>query len=86
MKNYIIEYFINGKLDQILTCVSAECKPLLDAAVNAEEAVNSILTDKQKAVFRVYCDVALDFKCQQLDHHFTEGFKAGMLMGLQIRE
>jgi len=86
MKNYIVEYILNGKLEEKLACVSTECKPLLDAAVKAEEEVNAILTDKQKTVFRTYCDVALDFKCQQLDHHFTEGFKAGMLMGLQIRE
>jgi len=48
MKNYIVEYILNGKLEEKLTCVSTECKPLLDAAVKTEEAVNAVLTDKQK--------------------------------------
>ena len=86
MKNYIVEYILNGKLEEKLTCVSTCCRPLLDKAVKAEEAVNAVLTDEQKTLFRAYCNATLDFKCQQLDHHFTEGFKAGMLMGLQIRE
>jgi len=86
MKNYIIDYLINGKLDDKLTCVSAECKPLLDAAVKAEETLNATLTEKQKTLFKAYCETALNFKCEQLDHHFTEGFKAGVLMGLQIED
>jgi len=86
MKNYIIDYLINGKLDDKLTCVSAKCKPLLDATVAAEETLNAVLTDEQKTLFKAYCEAALDFKCEQLDHHFAEGFKAGILMGLQIKD
>jgi len=85
-KNIIVEYLLNHKLEDKMCSVPAQSKPLLDAFVKAEEALSATLSDEQKALFRTYSDVGLDYRCEQIDHTFTEGFKAGVLFGLQIKQ
>jgi len=75
-KNIIVEYLLNGKLDEKLTNVPAQLKPLLCKMVKAEEALSATLSDEQKVLFKTYCDVGLDYRCEQIDHTFTEGFRA----------
>ena len=85
MKNIIVEYLINNKLDQKLTLIPAESMPLVTELVKAEEVLLAALSDEHKAMFKKYVDAALDYRCEQSDYYFTEGFKAGILFGLEIK-
>ena len=84
-KNIIAAYLLDGELAQRLAIVPDEHIPKRNAMIEAQEALEEVLTDNQQPLFDKYHDSVMEYRDSMEQHHFTEGFKAGLLFGLQTK-
>ena len=84
MKNIIANYLLHGELCKKIS--DTECKSLLLNLTEAEEELIASLSETQKTIYNRYSDAAANFRLEEIDTHFSEGFKAGALFGLQIKD
>jgi len=88
MKNYnniIAKYLMEGELVEKLATVPEELIPMRNAMIDGQKALEDVLTEEQKPLFDKNYDCTMEYKDAMEQHHFSEGFKAGLLIGLQIK-
>jgi len=88
MKNYdniIAKYLMEGELVEKLAIVPDELIPMRNAMIDAQKALENALSTKLQPLFNKYHDCIMEYKDAMEQHHFSEGFKAGLLFGLQIK-
>jgi len=89
MKNYdniIAKYLMEGELVEKLAIVPKELILMRNAMIDSQKALEDVLTNNQKALFDKNYDRTMEYRDAMEQHHFSEGFKAGILFGLQIQE
>ena len=84
MKNIIAKYLAHGELSDKLIKLNADCKLLLNNASKFGDDLLASLSGQQKILFEKYCYASNHYIAEENDIRFTEGFKAGILFGLQL--
>jgi len=82
MKNYIIDYLLTAELEQKVYALTSELSASLDTLIADKEAFTATLSKKQKELFDKSSYSEATHHLKQTEHYFTEGFMAGILIGL----
>lgn len=85
-KNIIVDYLLHGELDLKMSRATDESVRLIGIVSDAYDALLAVLTDEQKALLEKFKSALEDHQCEEVDHFFAEGFKAGVLMGLEMKK
>lgn len=87
MKNSIIEdiYFGRRGSDVVLK-TTEKTKKLMNEAIEYEDSFKKVLSAEQLSLFERYISSVIDLKVEELCVHYTEGFKLGLLVGIQCAE
>jgi len=89
MKNYdniIAKYLMEGELAQKIAIVPKELIPMRDAMLDTLIKLEAILSDEKKVLLDKYYDCMNNYRDAMEQHHFSEGFKAGILFGLEVKD
>jgi len=85
-KNIIADYLLNAALDLKLTKDTDEANRLISIVCEIYEEFVALLSPEQKLLYEKYCNAKDDYTDAVLNRHFSEGFKAGILFGMEIKE
>jgi len=86
MKNYIIDYLLTEELERKVYALTPKLSESLDNVIADKVAFTATLTKKQKELFDKSSNSEAAHHLKQTEHYFTEGFKSGILIGLQVAE
>lgn len=84
-KNIIVDYLLHGELDLKMSRATDECVRLIGIVSDAYDALLAALTEEQKVLLEKFKSALEDHQCEEVDNFFAEGFKAGMLVGMEIK-